>query len=58
MKKNMTEQTVTLPRMNVELMLDWLDGHYLKRPEFEEIRRLLAAQADSKKTDDQTQSAK
>lgn len=44
----MSAQTVMLPRMNVELMLDWLDGHYLKRPEFEEIRRLLAEQADSK----------
>lgn len=37
----MQNQTVTLPRKNVELMLDWLDGHYLKRPEFEVIRRLL-----------------
>jgi hypothetical protein len=39
---------VSCPRMNVELMLDWLDGHCLKLPEFEEVRRLLAEKADSK----------
>lgn len=38
----MAERSVTLPLMHVELMLDWLDGHYAKRPEFEEVRRLLA----------------
>ncbi|WP_137162224.1 hypothetical protein [Pseudomonas asiatica] len=41
------QRHVSLPRMHVEIMLDWLDGHYAKRPEFEEVRRLLAEQADT-----------
>lgn len=43
----MSERSVTLPRMHVEMMLDWLDGQYAKRPEFEEVRRLLAEQPDT-----------
>ncbi|MPQ69221.1 hypothetical protein [Pseudomonas sp. MWU12-2323] len=43
----MAERSVSLPQMHVELMLDWLDGHHAKRPEFEEVRRLLAEQADT-----------
>ncbi len=42
----MSERCMSLPRMHVEMMLDWLDGHYAKRSEFEEVRRLLAVQAD------------
>jgi hypothetical protein len=37
-------ERLSLTRMHVEMMLDWLDGHYAKRPEFEEVRRLLAEQ--------------
>lgn len=43
----MEERSVTLPLIHVELMLDWLDGHHAKRPEFEEVRRLLAKQVNT-----------
>jgi hypothetical protein len=43
----MSQRPVSLPRMHVEMMLDWLDGHYVQQPEFEEVRRLLAEQADT-----------